>query len=98
MNRIANPTFYFDKKIITCYYVANGGGWAAKFKWKGLQLQTLEEIEVYVERTKDGPTFRIEAFDHVTKRKTSKITRMVDLPDEYNYFEYIPIIKGDGFR
>jgi hypothetical protein len=96
LNGIGNPTFYFDKKIITCYYVGNGGGWAAKFKWKGLKLQTLEEFDIDVEWKKDGPIFHIESIDHITKKKTSKTRKMMTLPEEYNYYEYIPIIKGDG--
>lgn len=35
LNYLANPTIYFDKKIVVGYYLGNGGGTATKFSGNG---------------------------------------------------------------
>jgi hypothetical protein len=95
LNHLANPTFYFNKKIVTGYYIAVGGGNATKLKWSGLSLDTLEFIEV---ETILKPTlrFKINSKNYVTKKMTSKTAEVVNLPKEYNYFNYKPIIKKNS--
>ena len=90
---LANPTFYFDKKIVAGYYVALGGGFAAKLKWKGLHLDSLEKIEVEVLNKGKEIHFKMTSFDFITKKTTSKILEQMALPVEYKYWDYTPLIK-----
>jgi hypothetical protein len=96
LNCLANPTFYIDKKIVAGYYIANGGGYAAKLKWRGLQLDTLEHIEVDITYKDKIPIFSIITYNHITKKKSVKISDAMELPKEYKYWDYQPIIKGNG--
>ena len=96
LNDLANPTFYFKNKIVVGYYIANGGGSATKLKWHGLRLDTLEHIEVDVSNKGDQTIFSLTAYNFVSKKKTTKIVDAMELPKEYKYFHYQPIIKRRG--
>lgn len=91
--RLANPTFHFDKKIVTGYYIATGGGYAAKFKWKGLKLDTLETIDVDIHPKNSETSFIITRYNHIIRKSTTATYDMMTLPKEYNYCKYVPIIK-----
>ncbi len=93
LNNLGNPTFYFDKKIIVGYYVASGGGSATKFKWNGLRLDTLEQIDVEVFNKNNSTSFEIVSYDFITKRKTHKTLQTMQLPKEYKYWDYVSVIK-----
>ena len=90
---LGNPTFYFDKKIVVGYYIGMGGGDAAKLKWNGLRLDSLERIEVDVLNKGNDMSFKVTSFDFRTKKTTSKVFDIMTLPKEYKYFQYEPIIK-----
>lgn len=96
LNSLGNPTFYFDKKTVAGYYIANGGGYAAKLKWYGLRLDTLEYIEVDVTYKGTDMTFFLTTRNYVTKTKSFKILHTMELPKEYNYWDYKPVIKRNG--
>jgi hypothetical protein len=96
MNYLANPTFYRDKKIVVGYYLANGGGYAAKLKWTGLKLDTLEHIDITVNWQVDQPIFKLVSHNFVTKNSTSKVLNTMSLPKEYNYGDYKSIIKTNS--
>jgi hypothetical protein len=95
LNYLANPTFYFSKKIVAGYYVANGGGSATKLKWNGLRLDTLEHINVDITYHDSTVTFKLFTNNFITKKKTYKTLHVMNLPKEYRYFDYIPIIKNE---
>lgn len=93
LNYLANPTFYFDKKIVVGYYLGNGGGTATKLKWNGLRLDTLEHIDIDV-IGKDGTTsFKLISVNYQTRRKSFKTLEIMNLPDEYKYMDYQSVIK-----
>lgn len=97
LSGLANPTFYFDKKIVTGYYVANGGGHATKMKWNDFKLDTLEYIDIDVDNSVNGhPKFTLISYNYVTKKRKVKILSTMKLPDEYNYWQYVPLIKKNG--
>jgi len=94
LSNLANPTFYFNKKIITGYYVANGGGYATKMKWDHSKFDTLEYIDIEVNNSvKDHPVFTLSSYNYVTKKRQVKTLSVMDLPKEYNYWDYVPLIK-----
>ncbi len=97
LSGLANPTFYLSKKIITGYYVANGGGYATKLKWNHLKLDTIEYFDIEVNNSNKGPvTFTLSYYNHVTKKKQVKTLPVMELPEEYHYMDYVPIIKKNG--
>jgi hypothetical protein len=96
LNSIANPTFYFDKKLVVGYYIGNGGGDATKLKWHGLRLDTLEHIDIDINWPSNVATFTLTSYNFITKKKAVKTLRAMDLPKEYNYWNYQPIIKTDS--
>lgn len=93
LSYLANPTFYFNRKIVVGYYLGNGGGSATKLKWNGLQLDTLEHIDIDVIR-KDGRTsFKLISVDYLTQRKSFKTLETMDLPEEYKFMDYQSVIE-----
>ncbi|WP_162902816.1 hypothetical protein [Taibaiella koreensis] len=91
---LPNPTFYFDRKIITAYYVGLGGGYAYTLQWKGAHLDTLEYIDAVIHNKREGFTFSFERRDAITGHIThSAVDNMIDLPPEYRYAEYRPLIS-----
>jgi len=97
LSDLANPTFYFNRKIITGYYVANGGGYATKLKWNHLKLDTLEYIEIETNNSvKNRPLFTLSSYNYVTKKRKVKTLSAMKLPEEYKYWDYVPIIKKNG--
>lgn len=95
LSNLANPTFYFSKKTVAGYYVANGGGYAAKLRWRNyFQLDTMEYINI--DAVYDGNKligFKLDSYNYATgKRKVENLEAM-RLPKEYRYYDYVPIIK-----
>jgi hypothetical protein len=95
LNYLANPAFYFDRKIVVGYYLGNGGGTAIKLKWNGLRLDTLEHIDIDVINQGCAISFKLTSVDYITKRQSFKIVETMDLPGEYKYMNYQPVIKKD---
>lgn len=93
LNHLTNPTFYFNKKIIVGYYVSVGSGDATKLKWHGLRVDTLEHIHININDKGNDLRFTITSLNYLTKKKTTKTAKMVQLPKEYRYMDYEPIIK-----
>jgi len=94
LSNLANPTFYFNKKIVVGYYVAIGGGYAAKLKWDHLKLDSLENIDIEVNNSVENhPLFTISSYNYVTKKRLIKTVSSMELPEEYRYWKYVPIIK-----
>jgi hypothetical protein len=93
VSNLANPTFFLDKKMVAGYYVANGGGGATKLRWKGLRLDTLEYIEIDVINKGSETRFELIVFNYLTKKRTYQALNMMQLPKEYNYLRYEPIIR-----
>jgi len=93
LNNLANPTFNFQNKTVAGYYIAIGGGSAIKLKWNGLRLDTLEQITIEVISEHQDESFKLNTFNYITKKKSTKILKMIKLPQEYMYMNYKPIIK-----
>ena len=96
LNHLANPTFYFDKKIVVGYYLGNGGGTATKLKWNGLRLDTLEHIGIDVINNGSSLSFKLISVDYSTKRQSSRTLETMDLPKEYKYMDYQPVINRNS--
>lgn len=96
LNILANPTFYFDKKIVVGYYIANGGGYATKLKWNGLKLDTLEYIDFDISWQGNNMTCKRTVHNYVTKKEAIKIFSSINLPKEYNYWNYKSLIKTNS--
>ncbi|HEY1167137.1 MAG TPA: hypothetical protein VGE90_18310 [Chitinophaga sp.] len=90
---LANPTFYFNKKIVAGYYLGNGGGTATKLKWNGLQLDTLENIDIQVIHKGSTLSFNLTSVNYLTKRQSFKALKTMALPEEYKFMDYQPVIK-----
>jgi hypothetical protein len=90
---LCNPTFYFNKKIVVGYYIGMSGGDAAKLKWNGLRLDSLEKIEVDIQWKGNEMDCTVTSFDFITKKTSSKVFGQITLPKEYKYFDYTPLIK-----
>jgi hypothetical protein len=96
LDYLANPSFYFDTKIVAGYYLANGGGNATKMKWDGLRLDTIEHINIDVITKANDVSFKLTAYNYLTKKKTIQTLPLMKLPDEYRYMDYEPIIKTNS--
>ena len=97
LSGLANPIFYFNKGIVTVYYVANGGGDATKLKWNLLKLDTLEYISIVVDNSvKNYPTFTLSSFNYITKKRRIRTLSTMELPKEYRYWDYVSVIKKNG--
>ncbi len=96
LNNLANPTFYFDKKIVVGYHIATGGGYATKLKWNNLKLDTLEYIDfdIILQGNKMSCTGTFN--NYVTKKKIVKVFDHISLPTEYKYFNYKSLIKQNS--
>jgi hypothetical protein len=97
LDYLANPTFYFKEKIVAGYYVANGGGHATKLKWNKSKLDTLEYIDVDIFVEDSQLRFKLDSYNYVTKKRSTKTLEMMDLPKVYRYMEYEPIIKREDY-
>ncbi|WP_066408216.1 XAC2610-related protein [Flavisolibacter tropicus] len=93
LSSLANPTFYFDKKIVVGYYVGNGGGDATKLKWKGHRLDTLEHIDIDITIPDKVAIYTLTSTNYQTKKTSVKTLQVMALPKEYNYWSYQPLIK-----
>ncbi len=93
LENIVNPSFYLDKKIVVGYYVANGGGSATKFRWKGSVLDTLEHIQIDIKWENHSPVFSSKCNNYITKTTTTIVDGIINLPAVYNYNHYEPVIK-----
>jgi hypothetical protein len=92
---LANPTFYFDKKVVTGYYITPGGGDAIKLKWENLHLDSLEKINVLVKWGEDSiPRFNMTVYNFVSGQTTTNWQNLFSLPKEYKYLDYSPLIKN----
>lgn len=98
LNDLANPTFYFNRKMVTGYYIGNGGGHAAKLKWNGLKLDILESIEIDIKRQGNSMVCKTIAYDHKTRKTTSAVFDKVVLPADYRYGYYQSLIRGSGLN
>ncbi|PQJ09682.1 hypothetical protein CJD36_017270 [Flavipsychrobacter stenotrophus] len=89
---IPNAHFDFKKHTVTKYYVANGGGYAMLYKWKGIKLMPLEKIEVDVDRE---PTlkFRMTKKNMITGKTVHWVSDAVSLPSVYHYYRYRHLIR-----
>lgn len=96
LNYLANPTFYFDRKIVVGYYVGNGGGTATKLKWNGLRLDTLEHIDIDIINKDSSISFKLVSTNYLTKRQSYKSLAVMNLPKEYKYMDYQPVIKKNS--
>ena len=96
LNSLANPTFYFTKKVVAGYYIAGSGGHATKLKWNGLKLDTLEYIDVDLSWQGNNLTCKLVAHDYTTRKTTSSLFDHVSLPKEYHYGDYKPLIKTNS--
>src|SRR4030095_1105049 len=96
LSYLANPTFYPTKRIVAGYYIANGGGHATKLKWNGLKLDTLENIDVDITEQNNQLCFKLDTYNYITKKKSSKYLDIMSLPQVYRYIEYEPIIKREN--
>ncbi len=95
LSNVGNPTFYFNQKMVTGYYIAMGGGYAVKLKWDHLKLDSLEYIDIEVLNTKpDDLAFRLSSYDYIAKKRKITTLSEMKLPDEYHYMDYIPLIKN----
>ena len=97
LDYLANPTFHFKEKIVAGYYVANGGGHATKLKWNKLKLDTLEHIDIDVFVQDSQLRFKLDSYNYVTKKRSTKTLEMMSLPKEYRYMDYVPIIKRNDY-
>ena len=94
LSSLVNPTFYFDKKIITSYYIANGGGSAWKYAWDGKKSKELEYYHLDINSTKQKLKVSYEVKNFLTGKITKFIDTIVNLPEVYKYCGYQPIIKA----
>ncbi len=90
---IPNAHFDFKKHTVTKYYVAAGGGYARLYKWKGIRLVLLEDVEVEVE---PEPTlkFKMTRKNHITGKTTHWESDEVDLPAVYHYYKYKHLVRS----
>lgn len=96
LNYLANPTFYFDKKVVVGYYLGNGSGQATTLKWHGLKLDTLEHIDIDITWHDNDASFKLVSYNYITKKNAVKTVHAMDLPKEYKYMDYEPIIKTNS--
>ena len=80
-------------QLVAGYYLGNGGGTATKLKWKGLGLDTLEHIDIEVINKSGKVSFKLFSVNYISKKKTVRTLDIMDLPKEYSYMDYQPIIK-----
>jgi len=81
---ITNPSFFFDKDIITSYYYGLGGGRATKYQIINEKLELIECIEIDIN---SSDTFRA-TFWYSQKPFSDTLKyndNMVRLPEEYKY-------------
>ena len=95
LNCLGNPTFYFDRSEVCCYYVGAGGGEAIALRWNGDKLDTLMRISVGQDDVDSGLGFIHTATDFRTGRKRVHVSEQVDLPPAFKYGAYVPLIHGD---
>jgi hypothetical protein len=60
-----------------------------------LRLDTLEHIDIDVINQGCAISFKLTSVDYITKRQSFKIVETMDLPGEYKYMNYQPVIKKD---
>lgn len=94
---LSNPTFNFTNNTLVGYYVGAGGGHAYKLKWRGMELDTLEYIEIDLIR-KAGEITGVKSSLHNyrTGKISETVSDMVSLPREYKYGDYKPIVRKDN--
>jgi hypothetical protein len=90
---LPNPTFYLKDKTVVSYYVGNGGGYATKFKWNGFKLDTLEYIDINVIGRNPNLQFKSIIHNYITGKTTERRKDEMNLPNEYKYGDYVPIIN-----
>lgn len=94
LSDLANPTFYFKEKIITGYYIGNGGGYAAKLKWQGRSLLRVEVIDVDISQPNGVFTCTLQITNYMGCRKSTRVCDRICLPEEYRYGQYLAVIKN----
>lgn len=79
-----NPSYFFDKNIITTYYYGNGGGSATKYLLSDGKFLPIENVEIAIEFSKD-----FKATFWYSQNPFSDTLKFVDtmmrLPKEYAY-------------
>jgi hypothetical protein len=85
---LMNPSYFFDKNIITSYYYGLGGGRATKYLLSDGKLLPIENIEIDIESSKEFKAtfwYSQKPFSDTLKCEDN----MVRLPEEYEYREII---------
>ncbi len=85
---LMNPSYFFDKNIITSYYYGLGGGSATKYLLTDGKLNPIESIEIYIESSKEFKatfSYSQKPFSDTLKCEDN----MVRLPEEYEYRKII---------
>lgn len=89
LNNLANITF--DNNFIYGFYIGNGGGEARKYKWNGNQVKLIEKYIINI-MNEDADSIWVEYTDYSTGIKDSIFWDKIDLPIEYHYEDYKPIL------
>jgi hypothetical protein len=90
---LPNLTFNFKDHTLSSYYVGAGGGYATRFRWKGLDLDTLESIDMEHVELNGSDVWIVVTRDHLTGYSRSTVSHAVWLPANYHYMDYVPVIK-----
>ncbi|MEO9531983.1 MAG: hypothetical protein ABJG68_07345 [Crocinitomicaceae bacterium] len=86
-----NPSFYFDRGIITSHYWGNGGGYGEKYKVHNGIIDTLEKIDIDILPYRPGPIKEVNYTysQHPFKDSIYVSDTLVQLPLEYTYRKII---------
>lgn len=89
INNVANITFNGD--YINGFYIGNGGGEASKYKWNGNNAILIEKYVINI-LNENSDSIWVEYTDYSTGIKDSMFWNKIDLPIEYHYEDYKPIL------
>ncbi len=89
ISNLANITF--DSNFIYGFYIANGGGEANKYEWEGNNVKLIEKYTVDI-MSDNADSISVEYSNFITGKKESFFWNKIDLPKEYNYNNYKPIL------